>query len=131
MRSFLIMLAIAATASLAGCASDEEFSRLPPETGHVAVEAGPAKPLQCVPYAREHSEVKIYGDAWTWWSSADGLYDRGHAPRIGAVVVFNIASRSTIAYFEDNGVLCLKFPASISDIRRACASVAIREMPAR
>ena len=47
---------------------------------------------------------------------------------IGAVVVFNIASRSTIAYFEDNGVLCLKFPASISDIRRACASVA--DLPA-
>ena len=47
---------------------------------------------------------------------------------IGAVVVFNIASRTTIAYFEDNGVLCLKFPASISDIRRACASVA--DLPA-
>jgi len=47
---------------------------------------------------------------------------------IGAVVVFNIASRSTIAYFEENGVLCLKFPASISDIRRACASVA--DLPA-
>lgn len=47
---------------------------------------------------------------------------------IGAVVVFNIASRTTVAYFEDNGVLCLKFPASISDIRRACASVA--ELPA-
>ena len=47
---------------------------------------------------------------------------------IGAVVVFNIASRTTIAHFEDNGVLCLKFPASISDIRRACASVA--DLPA-
>ncbi len=47
---------------------------------------------------------------------------------IGAVVVFNIASRTTVAYFEDNGVLCLKFPASISDIRRACASIA--ELPA-
>jgi DNA-binding transcriptional MerR regulator len=43
---------------------------------------------------------------------------------IGAVVVFNIASRTTVAYFEDNGVLCLKFPASFADIRRACASVA-------
>lgn len=43
---------------------------------------------------------------------------------IGAVVVFNIASRTTVNYFEENGVLCLKFPASFSDIRRACASVA-------
>lgn len=46
---------------------------------------------------------------------------------IGAVVVFNIASRTTVAYFEENGVLCLKFPASFSDIRRACASIA--ELP--
>lgn len=43
---------------------------------------------------------------------------------IGAVVVFNIASRTTVAYFENNGVLCLKFPASFSDIKRACSSVA-------
>ena len=47
---------------------------------------------------------------------------------IGTVVVFNIAARTTVAYFEDNGVLCLKFPASISDIRRACANVA--DLPA-
>jgi hypothetical protein len=43
---------------------------------------------------------------------------------VGAVAVFNIASRTTISHFEENGVLCLKFPASFSEIRRACASVA-------
>lgn len=48
----------------------------------------PANALQCVPYAREHSGISIRGDAWTWWSSAAGVYDRGHAPRLGAVVVF-------------------------------------------
>lgn len=46
---------------------------------------------------------------------------------ISAVVIFNIASRTTVSYFEDNGVLCLKFPASFSDVRRACVSVA--ELP--
>ena len=35
-----------------------------------------AKPLQCVPYAREHSGVKIHGDAWTWWDQAAGKFPR-------------------------------------------------------
>jgi surface antigen len=47
-----------------------------------------AKALQCVPYAREQSGIGLRGDAWTWWMAAAGQYDRGHAPRVGAVVVF-------------------------------------------
>jgi surface antigen len=41
---------------------------------------------QCVPYARDYSGVQIYGDAWTWWSKANGRYDRGHFPRQGSVL---------------------------------------------
>lgn len=48
----------------------------------------PAEALQCVPYAREASGISLRGDAWTWWNGAAGIYDRGHAPRLGAVVVF-------------------------------------------
>lgn len=44
--------------------------------------------LQCVPYARQVSGVKIYGDAWTWWSQAEGKYERGSRPRVGAVMSF-------------------------------------------
>lgn len=44
--------------------------------------------LQCVPYARERSGVQIYGDAHTWWGQAEGKYERGNAPRIGAVMAF-------------------------------------------
>lgn len=44
--------------------------------------------LQCVPYARAVSGVSLYGDAWTWWDQAAGHYDRGHAPRKGAVLAF-------------------------------------------
>jgi len=52
--------------------------------------AGELQPyLQCVPYAREVSGIQIYGDAWTWWSQAEGRYARGHAPRAGAVVTFD------------------------------------------
>ncbi|WP_245689282.1 CHAP domain-containing protein [Roseospirillum parvum] len=44
--------------------------------------------LQCVPYAREVSGVRIFGDAWTWWDKAEGAYPRGSQPRVGAVLAF-------------------------------------------
>lgn len=44
--------------------------------------------LQCVPYARQVSGIKIYGDAWTWWGQAAGRYARGYTPRVGAVMAF-------------------------------------------
>jgi surface antigen len=43
--------------------------------------------LQCVPYAREHSGVDIFGDAYTWWSQAKGKFQRLHSPKEGAVLV--------------------------------------------
>ncbi len=47
-----------------------------------------AQAVQCVTYARETSGLSLKGDAWTWWASAAGQYDRGQKPRAGAVVVF-------------------------------------------
>ena len=44
--------------------------------------------LQCVPYARQQSGVQIYGDAHSWWDQAAGRYERGHEPRVGAVMHF-------------------------------------------
>lgn len=44
--------------------------------------------LQCVPYARKVSGVNIRGDAWTWWSQAEGRYARGSRPKVGAVMAF-------------------------------------------
>lgn len=43
---------------------------------------------ECVPFARKASGIQIYGDAWTWWSQADGKYARGNAPKPGAVLAF-------------------------------------------
>jgi len=43
---------------------------------------------ECVPFARAASGINIYGNAWTWWSQAEGKYQRGTSPRIGAVIVF-------------------------------------------
>ncbi len=44
--------------------------------------------LQCVPFARALSGVTIFGDAHTWWGQADGKYDRGREPMVGAVLAF-------------------------------------------
>jgi surface antigen len=75
---------------LAGCASDMEYSEMPREPGHAAVvENDSQTPLQCVPYAREHSGIKIYGDAYSWWDKAAGHYPRSTLPAPGAVMVLN------------------------------------------
>lgn len=42
--------------------------------------------LQCVPYARQVSGIQIRGDAWTWWTQAEGQYARGFMPKVGAVM---------------------------------------------
>ena len=48
---------------------------------------------QCVPFARAASGIQIYGNAWTWWSQADGKYERTHTPKEGAVIVFEKTKR--------------------------------------
>jgi surface antigen len=49
--------------------------------------------LQCAPFARQVSGIDIHGNANTWWGQAEGRYDRGQEPRVGAVLAF-AASRS-------------------------------------
>lgn len=49
--------------------------------------------LTCVPFARSISEVKIEGDAWTWWGAAAGRYSRGLSPAPGAVLVMKRTDR--------------------------------------
>ncbi len=43
---------------------------------------------QCASFARQFSGIDIRGDAWTWWSQADGRYAKGARPRVGAVLSF-------------------------------------------
>ena len=49
--------------------------------------------LECVPFARALSGVRLRGNAADWWSNAEGHYDRGTAPETGAVMVFSRTSR--------------------------------------
>ena len=60
---------------------------MPPQPVRGAMSDTHQKPQQCVPYAREHSDVKIYGDAWTWWDQAAGHYAESALPQTGAVMV--------------------------------------------
>lgn len=49
--------------------------------------------LQCVPFARQISGIQLFGMARDWWAKAAGKYERGSAPKQGAVLAF-AASRS-------------------------------------
>lgn len=58
----------------------------------------PAKPVQarrpstphynCVQYVRMVSSIQLSGDAWKWWDSAAGAFERGPEPKPDAVMVF-------------------------------------------
>ena len=85
---------VGAAAMLAGCVSTEDVYRdypapAPPDLAFRAPprQMSPQTPLQCVPYARDHSSVKLYGDAWTWWDKAAGKFARQASPESGAVMV--------------------------------------------
>ena len=54
--------------------------------------------LQCVPYARQVTGIKIYGDAHTWWDQAEGRYARGSVPKVGAVMNFRPYANSHLGH---------------------------------
>jgi surface antigen len=47
----------------------------------------------CVPFARQRSGIALQGDAWQWWTEAEGRYARGGSPRAGSVLVFARTAR--------------------------------------
>lgn len=76
----LMMIALLGLAVPAGAAAVVE-------TGSNTFGFGSSVPyLQCVPYARQISGIRIFGDAHTWWDQAEGRYARGREPRVGAVM---------------------------------------------
>jgi hypothetical protein len=65
------------------------YNQLPRESGKSRVEDSGQAPLECVPFARDHSGVKIFGDAYTWWDQAAAKYERSDKPESGAVMVLS------------------------------------------
>ena len=52
----------------------------------------------CVAYAREVTGVHLDGNAATWWPHAEGRYERGHKPQIGAILVFKPYGRMHVGH---------------------------------
>jgi surface antigen len=48
----------------------------------------PAAAGNCVFYARAATGVSLFGPAGGWWEEAAGLYERGHVPEAGSILVF-------------------------------------------
>jgi surface antigen len=62
--------------------------------------AGPAQAQfwQCAPFARMISGIDIRGNANTWWAQAAGRYERGHSPKVGAVLAFEASHRMRVGH---------------------------------
>ena len=57
------------------------------------VSTKPSVAANCVLYARAETGVALFGDAGGWWDQANGRYQRGHAPAVGAILVFKRTQR--------------------------------------
>ena len=87
------LLALAAAGTPAGARTAIDISDA---SGSGGIAASPY--LQCVPYARQVSGIRIYGDAHTWWGQAEGRYAKGSEPRVGAVMAFRPNGNSRLGH---------------------------------
>jgi surface antigen len=94
--TMLMGLALAALPlAVSGAQATSSFDTGGPGGGSGGVVSGV---LQCVPYARDVSGIRIYGDAHTWWEQAQGRYARGSQPRVGAVMAIRPAGNSRLGH---------------------------------
>ena len=98
--AFRLALMGGVLALLGACSAPQASRMMSPEPSvdihrsTMAVEEAKAKRARgervwCVPFARTMSGIEIRGNAETWWAGAEGIYDRGHEPQVGAVMVFS------------------------------------------
>lgn len=103
MRFSLLMLA--GLLLTQGCAVALQPEEAPPQVAATPLELAPRPALfrtpspdvvavalkkqnwTCVSYVQEYSNIDLRGDGWQWWRNAEGRYQRGSAPKIGAVLV--------------------------------------------
>jgi surface antigen len=52
----------------------------------------------CVAFAREATGVRLDGNAASWWPHAEGRYERGQHPSVGAVLVFKPYGRMHVGH---------------------------------
>jgi len=70
--------------ALAGCGSGG-----PDASGYV----GGSVPIECAPFARALTGVRLTGAAADWWQQAANRYERSHDPDVGSLLVFRRSSR--------------------------------------
>jgi hypothetical protein len=61
--------------------------------GRLGNYVGGSVTLECAPFARALSGVRLWGEAADWWPQADGRYTRGQAPSVGSVLVLRRSGR--------------------------------------
>ena len=84
---------LGALLALAGCAGG------PRPSGPMAgAYVGGRVPLDCVPFARALSGVRLHGAAAGWWPAAAGRYARAQRPADGSVLVFRATSRLPLGH---------------------------------
>ena len=54
--------------------------------------------ISCVPYARSVTGMAVSGNAWQWWASAAGTYERGARPESGSVLNFRSTGRMSLGH---------------------------------
>jgi surface antigen len=52
----------------------------------------------CVAYARDATGISLDGNAASWWPHAEGRYERGHQPSVGAILVFKPYARMHVGH---------------------------------
>jgi hypothetical protein len=57
------------------------------------VSGKPSGAANCALYARAETGVALFGSAGAWWDEAEGRYQRGRTPEVGAILVFKRTSR--------------------------------------
>jgi surface antigen len=65
---------------------------------HFSAAATAAHGSNCVAYARELTGLRLDGNAAMWWPRAEGRYERGQQPSIGAVLVFKPAPTMRVGH---------------------------------
>lgn len=99
-------LAFAALFLLAACAGNRPQTDSPDLSPELVTRAvsiatdlrASGQRVWCVPFARNASGIEIRGDAGTWWDQAKGLFSRGHAPEIGAVMAFRATKKLPLGH---------------------------------
>lgn len=95
-------LQVPISAAPAGALVGRYFARAPSGVPEVSVNHGADTfPYgQCTYYVASRRDVTWAGNAWVWFSAANGIRPEGHVPVAGAIVVFHTGWFGHVAYIE-------------------------------